>query len=175
MLAISVAGIIPPQTTELPPPIAMTTLNREYYPPGGMLNAPGFGLPLTVQTDGSLTLPLIPPINVSGKTLQQTADLIRNAYLAKEVVKEGKDQINVSLLRSRINRVMVLREDSSLSAAAVIRKGEAVLHKRGTGQVVDLPVYESDVLHALTASGGLPGVDANNEVWIFAQEHADSE
>ncbi|MCC6510342.1 MAG: polysaccharide biosynthesis/export family protein [Pirellulaceae bacterium] len=167
LLAVSVAGIIPPNTTELPPPIAITTLNREYYPPGGMLNAPGFGLPLQIQSDGTLSMPLIAPVPVVGKTLTQTAELIRKAYLEKDVVKQGKDQINVTLLRSRVNRVMVLREDAAMPSAEVIRKGEAILSKRGTGQVVDLPIYESDVLHALTASGGLPGVDANNEVWVL--------
>ncbi len=167
LLAVSVAGIIPPNTNELPPPITMTTLNREYYPPGGGLNAPGFGLPLQVQSDGTITMPLIRPLDVAGKTLTETAEEIRKAYRDKDVVKEGKDQTYVSLLRSRVNRVMVLREDAATPSAAVIRKGEAIMHKRGTGQVVDLPVYESDVLHALTASGGLPGVDANNEVWIL--------
>jgi hypothetical protein len=31
---------------------------------------------------------------------------------------------------------------------------------------VDLPAYENDVLHALAASGGLPGLDAKNEIQI---------
>ena len=168
LLAVSVSGIIPPNTTELPPPITMTTLNREYYPPGGGLNAPGFGLPLEVQVDGTITMPLIAPVEVAGKTLTEAAEEIRKAYRDKDVVKEGKDQTYITLLRSRVNRIMVLREDAvTPTSAMVIRKGEALLHKRGTGQVVDLPIYESDVLHALTASGGLPGIDANNEVWIL--------
>src|SRR5690606_27105043 len=41
-----------------------------------------------------------------------------------------------------------------------------VIH-RGSGEVLDLPSYENDVLHALTASGGLPGTDAAREVWVF--------
>lgn len=167
LLAVSVSGIIPPNTTELPPPINITTLNREYYPPGGGLNAPGFGLPLQVAVDGTIIMPLLPPVEVAGKSLTEAAEEIRKAYRDKDVVKEGKDQTYVTLLRSRVNRIMVLREDAATPQANVIRKGEAILHKRGTGQVVDLPVYESDVLHALTASGGLPGVDANNEVWIL--------
>ncbi len=155
------------ETTELPPPITITTLNREYYPPGGGLNAPGFGLPLQVAVDGTIVMPLLPPVEVAGKSLSEAAEEIRKAYRDKDVVKEGKDQTYVTLLRSRVNRIMVLREDAATPQANVIRKGEAILHKRGTGQVVDLPIYESDVLHALTASGGLPGVDANNEVWIL--------
>ncbi len=38
--------------------------------------------------------------------------------------------------------------------------------KRGTGANVDLPAYENDVLNALTRTGGLPGLDAMNEVVI---------
>src|SRR5207253_1348996 len=38
--------------------------------------------------------------------------------------------------------------------------------KRGTGFAVDLPAYENDVLHALAQTGGLPGLDAANEVVI---------
>ncbi len=167
LVAVSVAGIIPPNATELPPPIAVNFLNREYYPPGGQLNAPAFGLPLAIKSDGTITMPLIEPIKVEGMTLAQAAEAIRKAYRQKEVVKEGKDQVNFSLLRSRVNRIMVLREDASLEAIQVIRKGETPVHKRGSGEVIDLPVYESDVLHALTASGGLPGIDAYNEVWIL--------
>src|SRR5262249_60035794 len=39
-------------------------------------------------------------------------------------------------------------------------------NRRGTGAVVDLPAYENDVLNALTRTGGLPGLDAMNEVVI---------
>ncbi|MGN6134042.1 MAG: polysaccharide biosynthesis/export family protein [Aureliella sp.] len=167
VLAISVAGIIPPNTQELPPPIAAQTLQPQYYLPGGNINAPAFGLPLQVRADGTLTMPLVDPVPVAGLTLPQAAEAIRRAYRDRDVVKEGRDQINIALLRSRVNRILVLREDASLEAAAIIRKGEAIMHKRGSGQVIDLPVYESDVLHALTASGGLPGVDAMNEVWVL--------
>src|SRR5205814_9191583 len=39
--------------------------------------------------------------------------------------------------------------------------------KRGTGAVVSLDAYENDLLHALNATGGLPGLDAKNEILIF--------
>jgi len=38
--------------------------------------------------------------------------------------------------------------------------------RRGTGAAVDLPAYENDVLNALNRTGGLPGVDALNEVIV---------
>ena len=39
--------------------------------------------------------------------------------------------------------------------------------KRGTGKVVSLPAYSNDVLNALTATDGLPGLDAENAVYII--------
>src|SRR5262249_28252047 len=38
--------------------------------------------------------------------------------------------------------------------------------RRGAGFAVDLPAYENDVLNALAVTGGLPGLDAINEVVI---------
>jgi hypothetical protein len=38
--------------------------------------------------------------------------------------------------------------------------------KRGTGKLVKLPAGENDVLHALAETGGLPGLDARNEIVI---------
>ena len=32
----------------------------------------------------------------------------------------------------------------------------------GTGQIIDLPAYQNDVLTALARTGGLPGTDAKN-------------
>jgi hypothetical protein len=48
--------------------------------------------------------------------------------------------------------------------------------KRGTGYVINLPAYENDVLNALAKTGGLPGLDAQNEVVIergYCQEFGD--
>ena len=39
--------------------------------------------------------------------------------------------------------------------------------KRGTGQTVSLPVYQNDVLHALAETGGLPGLDAENVIYVI--------
>jgi len=50
--------------------------------------------------------------------------------------------------------------------------------KRGAGFAVDLPAYENDVLHALALTGGLPGLDAVNEVVIqrgYFQDELDTE
>ncbi|MCP3974382.1 MAG: hypothetical protein GY720_07810, partial [bacterium] len=39
--------------------------------------------------------------------------------------------------------------------------------KRGRTYALELPAYQNDVLHALSETGGLPGVDAKNEVKIL--------
>lgn len=168
VLAITIQGVVPPDPKITLPIIAgQATLTREYYPPNGVLDAPSYGVPFHVEADGSLQLPLIKSLDVNGLTLQQAAEKIRAAYVAEEIAKQGNDQVNVVLLRSRVNRVLVLREDASLESAGVIRKGEVVLNKRGSADVIDLPCNESDLLHALATTGGLPGVDAYNEVWIL--------
>ena len=168
VLAISIQGVIPPDQDTVPPIInAQTNLAREYYPPLGTIHAPAVGLPVQVQGNGTVQLPLISAVDIEGMTLTEAAEEIRATYVAEGIVIEGKDQVTVSLLRSRVNRIMVFREDASLESANLIRKGDATLHKRGNAAIIDLPEYESDILHALSVTGGLPGVDAYNELWVL--------
>ncbi len=169
VLAISIQGIVPPDSKQLPPVIqsGQTALTNIYYPPSGLNVGPGTGLPIAVQASGQIFLPLVDPIQVRGLTLGELAEKIRGAYRKSEIVKEGNDQVNVTLLRSRVNRILVLREDIQTQGFTPLQKGMAELQRRGSAQVVDLPIFESDVLHALAVSGGLPGTDAHNEVWIL--------
>lgn len=168
VVAITVQGVVPsdPKST-LQVINSQSTLAREYYPPNGVIDAPSYGVPLHVTSEGTIQLPLVASIEVRGLTLVQAAEQIRKAYTNAEIVKENNDQVSITLIRSRVNRVLVLREDASTEAANRIRKGEVILHKRGSADVIDLPVSESDLLHVLATTGGLPGVDAYNEVWIL--------
>ena len=169
ILAVTIPGVIPPDAMELPPVImgVSQSLSQKYYPPNGTFLTPGVGIPVTVQANGELQLPLVSAIQARGYTQLQIAEKIRNAYIEKGIVKAGNDQVNVSLIRGRVNRVLVLREDIAAPGPTLVTKGSTMLQKRGSAEVIDLPVYESDILHALAVSGGLPGVDANNEVWIL--------
>lgn len=176
VIGVTIQGIVPSKPEDSVPIIqGQTAINREYYPATGSIHAPAIGLPLMVDSRGLLSLPLVPPVAVGGLTLRAAAEEIRKVYVAEELVKEGKDQVNLTIIKARVNRVMVLREDASLESANLITKAQAILHKRGSGTVVDLPVFESDVLHALIASGGLPGVDAYNEIWILRKELLESD
>jgi protein involved in polysaccharide export with SLBB domain len=170
VVAITIQGILPP-TQDSPAPLLNSnqTLTRDYYPALGQVNSPNFGFPFHVQADGTLLLPEIAPVHVRGLTLQVATQRIIAEYVKKEILKGDASQFSLSLVKSRVNRVVVLREDASLESAAVIQKGSTILHKRGTGVLIDLPAKESDVLHALAASGGLPGVDAYNDIWVLRQ------
>ena len=120
---------------------------------------PAIGYPVPIREDGTLALPIVEPIKVEGLSLVEATQAVRKAYTSpRQIVKEGEEQIIVTLIQQRKIRVQVVREESG---------GQADVSKRGTGYIVDLPIYENDVLHALNQTGGMPGIDAKNEVMIY--------
>lgn len=131
---------------------------------------PSIGFPMPIREDGTLALPLIPPLEIAGLTLEQATDEIRAAYtITNQILPEGKDRIIVTLLRPRKERILVIREEATQGQGGQNTTGPGAsvgLTKRGTGKTVDLPAYENDLLHALSETGGLPGLDAENEVLI---------
>jgi len=149
---------------------------------------PSLGFPIPVREDGTLALPLVDPINVSGLTLTQAADAIRYAFTVKKrILPEGKDRILVTLQRPREYRVLVVREDagSGGAAGAIGGAGTGAVGgaggglglgntRRGSGSTVSLPAYENDLLTALSKTGGLPGLDAKNEVLILRGNFGDA-
>ena len=123
---------------------------------------PSIGYPIPVREDGTVPLPLIPPMKVSGLTIEQVTSLVRKAYTQdQKLLPQGKDRIIVTLIKRRTYRVLVIREESGSKDGVT---------KRGDGQLIDLPAYENDLLHALNMTGGLPGTDANNEVLIVRDD-----
>lgn len=119
---------------------------------------PAIGYPIPVREDGTLALPLIAPIPVEGLTVEQATEKIRDYYVQQQILQPGKDKVIVTLMRRREYRVIVIREEGG---------GVENVTKVGRGDVIDLPAYENDVLHALNETGGLPGLDAANEVLIL--------
>lgn len=138
----------------VPPPVR--------FPEQGNL-PPALGYPVVVNEDGTLQLPYIAALDVKDLTIRQVRELIRKTYVDEKILKSGKEQILVSLLRPRQVRVQVVRQDSQV---ANIAPGIGTNTRRGTAATVDLPAYENDVLGALTRTGGLPGLDAINEIVI---------
>ncbi|RMG41768.1 MAG: hypothetical protein D6725_00910 [Planctomycetota bacterium] len=130
---------------------------------------PALGYPIPVRDDGTISLPLIPPVSVRGLTLRGVEQALRRAYTVdRHILKPGRDRILVSLLKARTYPVLVIRQESGTDTASVSVTGFNLGRlKRGTGRVVNLPAYRNDVLHALAETGGLPGLDAENTIYII--------
>ncbi len=135
--------------TDEPPPV--------HFPENGERD-PSIGYPIPIREDGTVSLPSIQPLQVSGLTIEQVTNLVRKAYTEdNKLLPPGKDRIIVTLIKRRTYRVLVVREESGTKEGVT---------KRGAGHLIDLPAYENDLLHALNMTGGLPGTDAQNEVLI---------
>jgi protein involved in polysaccharide export with SLBB domain len=144
--------------------------------------APALGFPIPVRRNGTIALPLVPPIKVDGMTLEEAERAIVKAYTVdKEILKPGQERILVTLQQPRHYHILVIRQDSPTAGSDQLAPGVSVSTfgvgtgfgspgtstKRGTGYAIDLPVYENDVLNALAKTGGFPGTDAVNEVVIY--------
>ena len=161
VLGVFIEGVLGQR--EAPPPVHFP--QQEGLPPA-------IGYPVLVRQDGTVDLPLMPPVQVAGLTLAEATEKIRKAYTEDlQILQKGRDRIIVTLMRKRTFHVLVIREDvgAPLAGGDTYRPGEIILEpqKRGRAYTLELPAYQNDVLHALAASGGLPGVDAKNEVKIL--------
>ena len=126
---------------------------------------PSAGYPIPVDPDGTVSLAAVGAVKVDGMTLAEARDAIRNAYIKKELIKADTERILVTLLYQRQIQVTVFRQEATLLSP--VADGQMPLAKRNTGYVVDLPAYQNDVVTALARSGGLPDLDAYNEVIIY--------
>jgi protein involved in polysaccharide export with SLBB domain len=145
-------------------------LINQPYSTTGTPPPPAVGFPIPVGEDGRLNLPLLDPLDVRGKTVNDVQAMITKAYIEGRLIAQGA-RILVSLARQRTYHVTVIRQDAGsggqLNAGVVTGAGGLqVSAKRGTGYPVDLNAYENDVLSALARTGGLPGLDASNTIII---------
>jgi protein involved in polysaccharide export with SLBB domain len=125
---------------------------------------PALGFPVPVREDGTIILPQQPPLLVKGKTLIEIQDLLHKVYTEPKKLIQKENEPLVTLMRPRTIQVLVVRQDSG--TLTIGPGGVTGNTRRGTGQVVDLPANENDVINALTRTGGLPGFDAVNEIVI---------
>jgi protein involved in polysaccharide export with SLBB domain len=131
--------------------------------PGQNRLPPGAGYPVPVREDGSIALPSVDKLQVKGMTLGQADDAVRKLYADKDL--KINDRALVTLLHPRQTQVLVFRQEAQAFLAG--QDGPVPISKRNTGQLVDLPAYHNDVLNALVRSGGLPELDAYNEIIIY--------
>ncbi len=127
---------------------------------------PGVGYPIRISENGTVVLPMIPPVAVKGMSVDQAEEAIRKVYVEKGILRVNREMLLVSLLQPRQHNIVVLRQEA-LGGFTAGADGVVSNTKRGIGSIVELPAYENDVLHVLGQTGGLPGLDAYNEVIIF--------
>jgi len=141
------------------------------YPSFRTKNAPiepFVGQPIKVEGDGTIMLPYIEPLYVDGLTLPQVRDAITAEYVTKRrLVKDGRSNIFVSLITPRFFRIYVVRQDTRYNVPGLITTAESEISRRWSGTTLYLEPKESSVLTALMRSGGLPGIDAKNEIWVM--------
>lgn len=177
ILGVYIEGILPynpPDQPPEPPPVNFPTEESQLDP--------SLGFPVAVINDGTIQLPLLEPIKVKGLTVDQARELIRKHYLDAEILKDSSRlRPVVTLLKERTYNIVVVRQD----IGGEVNQGQRMGGGRQTGSfvrgadlsaqgsLIKLPAYQNDVLHALMASGGLPGVNARNEVKILRASKAD--
>jgi protein involved in polysaccharide export with SLBB domain len=148
-------------------PIPVQVINNPLSP-----KAAAQGFPIPVQDDGTILIPELPPLKVKGLTIPQVRDLIFGAVTGDPKVEGSKQLLNpetarilVDMIQPRTYSVLVVREDTQ---PVPVLGGAGVFggNKKGAGFTVRLEAYKNDLLHALNATGGPPGLDAKNEVVI---------
>ncbi|HEX4128639.1 MAG TPA: polysaccharide biosynthesis/export family protein [Pirellulales bacterium] len=169
ILGVFIEGVL--GQADVPPPVHFP---EQGSLAGGSPAPPSIGYPMPVREDGTVAMPLIPPIRVAGLTVTQAEEQIRDTYIKAGILLEGKDRTIVTLMRKRTYQVLVIREDAGSSGSEATAGGTGLV-RRGTARAVDLRAYENDVLHALSETGGLPGLDAKNEVKILRGAFLDAQ
>jgi hypothetical protein len=169
ILGVYIEGVLPfnpPNAPPEPPPVN--------FPDRDSTLPPSIGYPIAVQDDGTLSLPLIEPLDVDGLTLEQVRDTIREAYIDEDILRPEKARPIVTLIQERTYNVIVVREDGGNKSSSG-RETEFIrgTDKSASGAVVKLKAYQNDVLHALVETGGLPGLNAKNEVKVLRASQAD--
>jgi protein involved in polysaccharide export with SLBB domain len=161
VLGVYVEGFLGDRTPPDPLPIHVGPLvqarDQHRFPPAA-------GYPVTVEEDGAIYLPSAGALSVRGKTVAEAREAIHAFYVQKRLLKQDPARVIVTLLAPRQYQVLVMRQEAT--SFSPTNEGPAPSSKRGTGHFVDLLAYENDVLHALAQTGGLPGLDAYNEVVI---------
>lgn len=172
ILGVYIEGVLPfnpPNEPPQPPPVN--------FPEENSTLSPSIGYPIAVQNDGTLSLPLIAPLKVTGLTLEQVRNKIRESYIAEDILRQEKARPIVTLIKERTYDVIVVREDTAgVAGSANVSNSGGVIRgsdRSASGGLVKLPAYKNDVLHALVETGGLPGLNAKNEVYVLRASEAD--
>lgn len=129
--------------------------------------APTVGYPTPVRSGGFIRIPQVGALHVRGMTTAQIEEQIRRKLVGtNKEIQPDKDRIHVSLMWTRSVNVMVIRQEET-STTHIMAPTNGPDADRRSGEVVNLPVFQNDVLHALMKTGGLPNNQAENAVYVF--------
>ena len=136
---------------------------------------PSIGFPVVVRQNGTLSLPLVDPINVLGLRIEQAEQAVKRSYADGTQPIVGKDsRIIVTLARKRTIQVTVIRQDAISNLPINFRGGvtdRSDSSSRGTR--LQLPAGDNDLLTALIQTGGIPGVNAKSHIRISREKPRD--
>jgi hypothetical protein len=169
ILGVYIEGILP-----FTPPGEPPQLPPVNFPDSDSTLPPSVGYPVTVLGDGTITLPLVGPMLVKDMTVEQVRDLIRRKYLDAKILKEDENRILspiVSLISERTYDIIVVRQDIGTGRGQQ-RDFQNDRYLRGSdesasGSRIKLVEGQNDILNALMASGGLPGINAKNQIKVL--------
>ena len=119
ILGVYIEGVLPPERPgeSVPPPVHFPERESENLPPS-------IGYPIPIREDGTVSLPLIPPLNLTGLTLPQAEYAIRKAYTVDQrILRPDEARIIVTIMRPRTYQILVVREDTDIAGYAVGRTG----------------------------------------------------
>lgn len=138
---------------------------------------PALGYPIPVRADGTIQLPIIDDPKVSGMTVEEAEDKLIHAYMKDRQILNESQTIILTMIRPKHIRVSVVREDALGSRSQqFIRSNRGFLAApvtsgnssgQGAGFELQMPATQADVLTALSQTGGLPGLDAEDEILIY--------
>lgn len=160
-LAIFIEGVL--GDVDSNPPVQL--------PAAGSDLPPAIGFPVPIRGNGTITLPFVGSLNVSGLTIVQVEALLKRQFLGgTQPILQPNNRILVSILQQRTYRVTVIRQDAvfqnQISAAQQLGGINQRSDQSSQGTVLQLPAYQNDVLNALLQTGGLPGVNANASIRV---------
>lgn len=154
VLGIYVEGVLGEKDRAPPVMIPQATVLGQSAP------QPSVGYPVFVQADGHISLPLIQPLQVKGKSAKQVEEMIKEVCVIQNIMVKGKERVFVSVFRPRTYRVTVVRRDVGGTVPAP-----------NSSVPLELSAYENDVLNALARSGGIPAEETNATVTIQRRGH----
>ena len=140
--------------------------------------APSLGFPIPVRSNGTISLPLIEDPVIAGLTLEQAQQRIRAAYTNQKIVNPNSTII-VTMVRPKHIGVLVVRRDVPTRRRLMFQNEVShKVHPVDTADVKDaiqikLVATEADILSALAATGGLPGLEVR-EVLVYRKRDPDS-